>query len=53
MTNWCHCFESKANLFGAGIRASYYSLLGPLSLDIHWTNLRKGPGLYISFGYIF
>ena len=40
---------------GAGLKYSYNSPLGPISLTAHWSNTRYGPhfGAYFSFGYTF
>ena len=39
---------------GAGLKYSYNSLLGPISLTAHWTNLFYSHfGVYFSFGYTF
>ncbi len=39
---------------GAGLKYSYKSLLGPISLTAQWTNLYRGHfGFYASFGFTF
>ncbi len=39
---------------GAGLKYSYKSLLGPISLTVHWTDHEDlGVGAYFSFGYTF
>ena len=39
---------------GVGLRYSYNSLLGPISLTAHWSDYyHSGFGLYFSFGYTF
>ena len=40
---------------GAGLKYSYNSALGPISLTVHWSNTVNGHhvGAYFSFGYTF
>lgn len=38
---------------GAALAYTYNSILGPISLDVHWSNLSKSFGTYFSFGYDF
>ena len=40
---------------GAGLKYSYNSALGPISLTVHWSGTRSGRhvGAYFSFGYTF
>ena len=38
---------------GAGLKYSYNSLLGPISLTGQWSTVTKRFGLYFSFGYTF
>lgn len=40
---------------GAGLKYSYNSALGPISLTVHWSETRSGHhvGAYFSFGYTF
>ena len=38
---------------GAGLRYTYASKIGPMSLDVHWSQLSKKVGLYLSVGYDF
>lgn len=46
---------SQYSSHGAGLKYSYNSLLGPISLTAHWTNYTGESrfGAYFSFGYIF
>lgn len=53
ISNWCRSFDKKKDILGAGIRASYYSMLGPLSAEVHWSSLTRGAGFYFSFGFNF
>ena len=38
---------------GAGLRYTYASKLGPISLDVNWSQVTKKVGLYLSVGYDF
>lgn len=38
---------------GAALKYTYASKIGPMSLDVHWSNLSKKVGLYLSIGYDF
>ena len=53
ISNWCHSFDKKKDILGAGIRASYNSMFGPLSAEVHWSSLTRGAGFYFSFGFNF
>ena len=45
---------SLKSFHGAGVKYSYNSLLGPISLTAQWTNLYQSQfGLFFSFGYTF
>ena len=39
--------------FGAGAEYSYDTIFGPLSFNVHWSNLTKKVGVYLSAGYSF
>ena len=39
--------------FGSGVEYSYDTIFGPLSANIHWSNLTSKVGFYISAGYNF
>ena len=39
--------------FGAGAEYSYDTIFGPLTFNVHWSNLTKKVGLYLSAGYNF
>ena len=39
--------------FGAGAIYSVNTIVGPVELCVHWSNLSKKVGLYFSFGYEF
>ena len=38
---------------GAGLSYAYNSIVGPLKLQIHWSNLTQRVGAYLSLGYNF
>ncbi|MBE6231563.1 MAG: hypothetical protein E7117_04250 [Bacteroidales bacterium] len=39
--------------FGAGLEYSFDTIFGPLSANVHWSNLTKKFGVYLSAGYNF
>lgn len=39
--------------FGAALKYTYASKMGPLSLDVHWSDYTEKVGLYLSLGYDF
>jgi NTE family protein len=39
--------------FGAGIEYSFDTIFGPLSANLHWSNMTNKVGLYLSAGYNF
>lgn len=39
--------------FGAAAEYSFDSVFGPLSFDVHWSNITKKVGIYIRVGYDF
>ena len=45
--------EDGEFLFGAGIGYAYNSIAGPFKAVLHWSNITKYVGLYLSFGYHF
>ena len=38
---------------GAAVEYSYDTIFGPLSFNVHWSNITKKPGFYLSAGYNF
>ena len=40
-------------LFGAGLEYSYDSIVGPIKLNVHWSNLTNKVGAYFSLGFDF
>ena len=40
-------------LFGAGVQYAYNSIVGPLRAQIHYSNITKGVGAYLSLGLNF
>lgn len=52
----CHRFASFGqgrDYIGGGVEYAYNSIIGPLSVNLHWSNLTSLPGIYVSMGYIF
>ena len=39
--------------FGAGLEYSFDAFFGPVSANVHWSNISKKPGFYINIGYYF
>jgi NTE family protein len=39
--------------FGAGLEYAYDTIFGPFKLNVHWSNLSKSVGVYLSAGYNF
>lgn len=39
--------------FGAGLEYSFDAIFGPVSADIHWSDLTRGVGFYLNIGYYF
>jgi NTE family protein len=39
--------------FGAGLEYSYDTILGPLSLNLHWSSFTRKVGFYVTAGYSF
>lgn len=39
--------------FGAGLEYSYDTIFGPLSANLHWSDISNKVGLYLSVGYNF
>ena len=53
----CNTFREyiskELGYFGAGLQYSFNSIFGPLSFDVHWSNITKKVGIYLSAGYDF
>ena len=52
----CDYFSDYAvglGYFGAGVEYSYDTIFGPLSANLHWSNMTNKVGFYISAGYNF
>ncbi len=39
--------------FGAGVEYSYDAFFGPVTANVHWSNITNSAGLYFSIGYNF
>ena len=46
-------FSEGRNLYGVGLEYAYDSIIGPIKGNIHWSNLYKKVGFYISIGFDF
>lgn len=44
---------NQKNLFGAAIGAGYKSPVGPIELNINWSNVTKSVGCFFNIGYMF
>ena len=45
--------EHGAGYWGAGIKYTYSTPLGPLSMNVHWSDYNRKVGLYLNIGYYF
>ena len=51
-----HTFQTYANgpgYFGTAVEYSYDTIFGPLTANVHWSDLTGKVGFYISAGYNF
>jgi len=51
-----HFFSDQADFndtFGAALRVSYSSFVGPLSIDLHWNSYDHCVGAYLNIGFVF
>ena len=53
-----HCdsfvdYTKGLGYFGAGLEYAFDTIFGPLTANIHWSNLTRRVGVYISAGYNF
>ena len=39
--------------FGAAAEYSYHTIFGPITLNVHWSNMTRKAGFYLSAGYNF
>jgi NTE family protein len=52
----CDAFKDYAHglgYFGAAVEYSFDTIFGPISANIHWSNINKSLGIYLSAGYTF
>ncbi len=52
----CDKFEEYViglGYFGAGLEYSYDTIFGPVTANVHWSNITKKVGVYLSAGYNF
>lgn len=45
--------EDVAGYLGCGLQYTYNSIVGPLSLNVHWSSYTHDVGLYLSLGFDF
>ena len=45
--------EDVAGYLGCGLQYTYNSIVGPLSLNVHWSSYTHKVGLYLSLGFDF
>ena len=45
--------SNKLGYFGAALEYSFDSIFGPISFDVHWSNITNKVGVYIRAGYDF
>lgn len=53
MDNYNYGYMNAYNWWGTGLRYSYDLPIGPLDVDIVWSNMTKRVGAYVSLGYFF
>ena len=46
-------FVGSPGYFGAGLEYAYDTIFGPFKFNVHWSNLSKTVGVYLSAGYNF
>ena len=46
-------YGQELGYFGAGAEYSYDTIFGPISFNVHWSNLTNKVGVYLSAGYTF
>ena len=52
----CDAFKDYAHglgYFGAAVEYSFDTIFGPISANVHWSNINKSLGIYLSAGYTF
>lgn len=45
--------DDVSGYLGCGVQYTYNSIVGPLSLNVHWSNYTHNVGLYLSLGFDF
>lgn len=46
-------YNKGRGYFGAAVEYSFDSIFGPISANIHWSDINRSVGLYLSAGYTF
>lgn len=44
---------SQLDSFGAGVQYSYNTVIGPLSMNVHWSDYTHRWGVYVGIGFDF
>ncbi len=50
--NFKHLYKGD-DMWGCALRASYNSVMGPLSFQVHYSGLHKNVGVYVNAGFYF
>lgn len=45
--------DSRISRFGLGVQYAYKTAFGPISVDVHWSDIQRKLGMYFAFGYTF
>ena len=45
--------DSCVSRFGLGLQYAYKTVFGPISVDMHWSDIQRRLGMYFAFGYTF
>ena len=46
-------YTAGAGYFGAGVEYSFDTIFGPLSANVHWSDMTGKVGIYLSAGFNF
>lgn len=51
--DFVNLFKYNQNLWGTSLGYAYESLVGPITLDLYWSNVTKRVGAFFNIGYFF